>query len=226
MRPHRDRLSHSRPLARRFLWLPLAACAQLAILLWAAHAHVLQASHCDVCDTFYYYNAARDIASDGLLFKNPYDGYRSYFAPLVIAAVSNLASTLGFGGEPVVRYAYGISILFWLTSVGLMIWLARRADAKTFWLITLATLLNPFLIVYIPFALQEGVLMACCLPLLFLWVAAKDWDAGRRAALVWRWRFSATSFARRSHGGCCRQSPMQDGSCGRDGETRVPGCPG
>ena len=51
-------------------------------------------------------------------------------------------------------------------------------------LITAATLLNPFLLVYVPFALQEGVLMACCLPLLFLWVAAKDWDAGRRAALV------------------------------------------
>ena len=184
MRPRRDRLSHSRRVAWRFAWLALAACAQLAVLLWAARAHVLQASHCDVCDTFYYYNAARDIASNGLLFKNPYDGYRSYFAPLVIAVVTKVASALGFGGEPFVRYAYGISILFWLVSIGLMIWLARRANAKTFVLITAATLLNPFLIVYIPFALQEGVLMACCLPLLFLWVAAKDWSVGRRGALV------------------------------------------
>jgi hypothetical protein len=162
----------------------LAACVQLALLLWAARAHILQASHCEVCDTFYYYNAARDVASDGLLFKNPYDGYRSYFAPLVIAVVTKLASAAGFDGPPVVRYAYGISILFWLVSVGLMIWLARRVSAKTFALVAVATLLNPFLIVYVPFALQEGVLMACCLPLLFLWVATKDRDAGRRAALV------------------------------------------
>jgi len=162
----------------------LAACAQLAILLWAARAHVRQALHCDVCDTFYYYNAATEFARSGLLFTNPYDGYRSYFAPFFIAVVTRIAGALGFDGEPVERYAYGTSILFWLVSLGLMAWLARRASAKVFVLITAATLLNPFLLVYVPFALQEGVLMACCLPLLFLWVAAKDWDAGRRAALV------------------------------------------
>lgn len=157
---------------------------QLAVLIWAARAHIRQALHCEVCDTFYYYNVAAAFAETGLLFTNPYDGYRSYFLPLLVAAVTKLASALGFGGEPVVRYAYGISILFWLVSVGLMIWLARRANGKTFVLISAATLLNPFLIVYVPFAMQEGVLMALCLPLLFLWVAAKDWDAGRRVALV------------------------------------------
>jgi hypothetical protein len=166
------------------LGLAFAACVQLAVLLWAARAHIRQALHCEVCDTFYYYNVAAAFAETGLLFANPYDGYRSYFLPLVVAAVTKLASALGFAGEPVVRYAYGISILFWLVSVGLMVWLARRANGKTFVLITAATLLNPFLIVYVPFAMQEGVLMALCLPLLFLWVAAKDWDAGRRAALV------------------------------------------
>ena len=177
-------MSTPRPVVPRAAWLPLAACVQLAVLLWAAQAHIRQALRCEVCDTFYYYNAAAAFADAGLLFSNPYDGYRSYFAPLVIAAVTKLASMLGFGGEPVVRYAYGISMLFWIVSIGLMIWLARRADGKTFALITFATLLNPFLIVYVPFALQEGVLMALCLPLLFLWVAAKDWGAGRRAALV------------------------------------------
>ena len=76
----------------------------------------------------------------------------------VLALVATkVASALGFGGEPVVRYAYGISITFWLVSLGLMIWLARRASAATFALIPIATLLNPFLIVYVPFALQEGV---------------------------------------------------------------------
>jgi len=177
-------LENPRPVVPRLAWLALAACAQLAILLWAARAHVRQALHCDVCDTFYYYNAATEFARSGLLFTNPYDGYRSYFAPFFIAVVTRIAGALGFDGEPVERYAYGTSILFWLVSLGLMAWLARRASAKVFVLITAATLLNPFLLVYVPFALQEGVLMACCLPLLFLWVAAKDWDAGRRAALV------------------------------------------
>ena len=177
-------MENPRPVVPRLAWLALAACAQLAILLWAARAHVRQALHCDVCDTFYYYNAATEFARSGLLFTNPYDGYRSYFAPFFIAVVTRIAGALGFDGEPVERYAYGISILFWLVSLGLMAWLARRASAKVFVLITAATLLNPFLLVYVPFALQEGVLMACCLPLLFLWVAAKDWDAGRRAALV------------------------------------------
>ena len=152
----------------RLAWLALAAGVQLTVLLWAARVHVNQAQHCEVCDTFYYYNVAAALAQEGLLFSNPYDGYRSYFAPLVIAVVTKLASVLGFGGEPFERYAYGISILFWLVSLGLMVWLARRASATTFALITAATLLNPFLIVYVPFALQEGILMACCLPLLYL----------------------------------------------------------
>jgi len=174
----------NRPFASRVVWVIVAACMQLTVLLWAARTHVEQASHCDVCDTFYYYNAAAALADTGLLFSNPYDGYRSYFAPLVIAAVTKLASALGFAGEPVVRYAYGVSIVFWLVSLGLMIWLARRSSARNFVLITGATLLNPFLIVYVPFALQEGVLMICCLPLLFLWVAAKAWPSARRATLV------------------------------------------
>jgi len=175
----------NRPVALPVAWLVVAAAgAQLAVLLWAARAHIEQASHCDVCDTFYYYNAAAAFADAGLLFSNPYDGYRSYFLPLVIAAVTKLASALGFAGEPVVRYAYGVSILFWLVSLGLMTWLARRSDMQTFVSITLATLLNPFLIVYVPFALQEGALMFCCLPLLFLWAAGKEWQPARRAALV------------------------------------------
>jgi hypothetical protein len=173
-----------RPPALRLVWLAIAACVQLAVLLWAARVHIKQALHCDVCDTFYYYNAAAALEETGLLFSNPYDGYRSYFAPLVIALVTKLASALGFGGEPVERYAYGISLLFGVVSLALMAWLARRSSTRTFVLITAATLLNPFLIVYVPFSLQEGVLMMCCLPLLFLWVAAKDWDAGKRAALV------------------------------------------
>ena len=177
-------MEKSRPIVQRLAWLALAACAQLGLLLWAARAHVQQALHCDVCDTAYYYTAAKEIATAGLLFTNPYDGYRSYFAPLFIAAVTRLAEGLGFDGGTEERYAYGVSILFWVVSVGLMAWLARRASAKGFVLTTAATLLNPFLIVYVPFALQEGVLMACCLPLLFVWVGAKDWDAGRRAALV------------------------------------------
>ena len=177
-------LSHSRPVPRRLAWVAFAACAQLAFLLWAARASVAQALNCEVCDTAYYYDSAAEIERAGLLFKNAFDGYRSYFVPLVVSVVARLAGALGFGGGTVERYTYGVTVLFWLLSVPLLTWLARRAGAKEFVQTTVATLLNPFLLVYVPFALQEGVLMVCCLPLLFLWVGARDWDAGRRAALV------------------------------------------
>src|SRR5678816_452590 len=118
----------NRPFALRVVLVVLAACVQLSVLLWAARAHIRQALHCDVCDTFYYYNAAAAFGDTGLLFSNPYDGYRSYFAPLVISGVTKLASALGFAGAPVIRYAYGVSILFWLVSLGLLVWLARRAS--------------------------------------------------------------------------------------------------
>ena len=167
----------------RLAGVALAACAQLAFLLWAARAAIPQALNCDVCDTAYYYTAAAEIAKSGLLFANPYDGYRSYFAPLFIAVVARLGAAFGLGGM-LASYSYGASTLFWLVSVGLMAWLSTRADARTFWMAAAATLLNPVLVVYVPYALQEGVLMACCLPLLFVWAGAKDLAAEKRAALV------------------------------------------
>jgi hypothetical protein len=166
----------------RFPWLVAACGVQLAFLLWAARQAAQQAIQCDVCDSSYYYIVAAEFARSGLLFTNPYDGYRSYFAPFFIAAIQWLAT--GFDAGMVERYTYGVTILFWVVSVGLMAWLARRASAVNFLTTTLPTLLNPFLLVYVPFALQEGVVIACCLPLLFIWLGAKDWARGRRAVLV------------------------------------------
>jgi len=157
---------------------------QFAFLVWAARAAIPPALSCEVCDTSYYYTAAAEIAKSGLLFFNPYDGYRSYFVPLFISSIQRLAMAAGFDGSAVARYAYGVSLVFWLVSAGLMWWLAQRVGARTFWTTSIATLLNPILLVYVPFALQEGVLMACCLPLLFVWTGAKDLDPARRATLV------------------------------------------
>ncbi|MET0683291.1 MAG: hypothetical protein ABWZ29_08125 [Casimicrobiaceae bacterium] len=157
---------------------------QLAFLLWAARMALPPALHCQVCDTSYYYTAAAEIAKSGLLFFNPYDGYRSYFVPFFIASVQWLAASAGFDGGAVERYTYGVTLLFWLVSSGLMWWLANRVRVLTFWMTSAATLLNPILLVYVPFALQEGVLMVCCLPLLFVWAGAKDMEPSRRAALV------------------------------------------
>lgn len=162
----------------------IAALLQLAFLLWAARAAVTQGLHCEVCDTAYYFRAATDIARSGLLFANPFDGYRSYFVPLFIAAVQQLAAWVGCDGNPVERYAYGVSLLFWLVSTGLTVWLVHRGRGLGVLLTAAATLLNPFLIAYVPFALQEGVLMACCLPLLAVWAGAKDLGAPMRAAMV------------------------------------------
>ena len=169
---------------RRPLWVLAAAGMQLAFLVWAARAAIPPALSCEVCDTSYYYTAAAEIAKSGLLFFNPYDGYRSYFVPFFISCIQQLAMAAGFDGSAVAGYAYGVSLVFWLVSAGLMWWLAHRVGARTFWTTSIATLLNPILLVYVPFALQEGVLMACCLPLLFVWTGAKDLDPGRRATLV------------------------------------------
>ena len=82
---------------------------QLAFLLWAARVALPPALHCQVCDTSYYYTAAAEIAKSGLLFLNPYDGYRSYFVPFFIASVQWLAATAGFDGGAVERYTYGVT---------------------------------------------------------------------------------------------------------------------
>lgn len=182
-------LGRSLPIRRftaraRFAGLAAAALVQLVLLLWAAHTAVPQSLSCEVCDTSYYYTAATAIAKEGLLFKNAYDGYRSYFVPLFIAAVQKAAASTGYDGSAVERYTYGVSILFWLVSVGLMGWLARRITGSAFLAAAAATVLNPFLVVYVPFALQEGVLMVWCLPLLFVWAGAKDLAPSTRAALV------------------------------------------
>lgn len=169
---------------RRLLWVALASTCQLWFLLWVARAGVSQALHCEVCDTGYYYAAAAEIAKSGLLFANGYDGYRSYFVPLFIASVQQIAALAVSERSAIERYTYGVSILFWLLSSGLMWWLARRVSLSTLLLTSFATLLNPFLLVYLPFTLQESVLMFFCLPLLFVWVGAKDMQPSRRAALV------------------------------------------
>ncbi len=166
----------------RLVRLATSSGTQLAFLLWAAHAAVQQALACEVCDTSYYYHVAEEFTRSGLLFTNPYDGYRSYFVPMFMSTVLRLTS--GFDAGVVERYTYGVAMLFWLLSLGLLAWLARRATGGAFWATSAATLLNPFLLVYVPFALQEGVLMVCCLPLMFLWLGAKDWSPARRAALV------------------------------------------
>ncbi len=168
----------------RFFLIVMAAIVQLIFLLWAARSAIPQALHCEVCDTAYYYTSAAEFAKSGLLFTNPYDGYRSYFVPLFVAAIERLVGLTGFGGSAVEQYTYGVAILFWLISVVFMRWLAVRVSLQSFLATTTATLLNPFLIVYVPFALQEGVLMACCLPLLFVWFGAKDLKPSKRVALI------------------------------------------
>ncbi len=171
------------PFRWRLMWVALAAIIQLAFLLWVARSAVPQALHCEVCDTSYYYSSAAEIAKSGLLFTNPYDGYRSYFVPLFIAAIQQIAATVSDAGA-IERYTYGTSILFWLLSAGLMWWLAKRVGVLSFWLMTSATLLNPFLLVYLPFAMQESVLMFFCLPLLYIWIGAKSGEPSLRAAII------------------------------------------
>ena len=126
------------------------------------------------------HRSSRDRKKSGLLFKNPYDGYRSYFVPLFIAVVARLAVRWRIrrrhGGAFTATACPSCS---GSSPSALMAWLARtRRARRTFLQRRPPRCSTPFLLVYVPFALQEGVLMAWCLPLLFVWVGAKDRAAG------------------------------------------------
>jgi hypothetical protein len=216
---HRSRLS----------WFVVAAVVQLGFLLWAARVAIPQGLQCEVCDTAYYYTAAAEIAKSGLLFTNPYDGYRSYFVPLFIATVEWLAASAGFGGSPVERYAYGVSILFWLISAALMWRLAGRVnadvpddDGRR--------VLNRFLLVYVPSRYRKACSRHAVCPFCLLGLAPKT-ASGRaragdddgvvayiiRASLVW-WLLLSASYAawlcgRRS--GSPPLASLDDGGCPR-----------
>jgi hypothetical protein len=177
--------STARPEARwRPLLLVTAALAQLALLFWAAGVAVPQTLSCEVCDSEYYNTAAAEFTKSGLLFVNPFEGYRSYFVPFFVASIQRLAAAAGVPGDAVRHYAWGVALLFWGVSTGLLAWAMARAGTATAFRAAAATLLNPFLVVYVPFMLQEGVLMASCLPLLFVWAVAKDMQPEKRAGLV------------------------------------------
>ncbi len=168
----------------RILWICVLAILQLACLLWAARAAIGEMASCQFCDTSYYLTSANELVRSGLLFANVWDGYRSYFVPLVVATVQKLLSLIGYEATDVERYAYGVSFLFWSMSIAVMWWLSKRVSTKQFLFAAAATIVNPFLIVYVPFALQEGVLVTLCLPLLFIWAGARDLRSPARATLI------------------------------------------
>jgi hypothetical protein len=216
---------------RRPLWVLAAAGMQLAFLVWAARArHTRRPFPARSAIPPTTTPRRPRSPNRGLLFFNPYDGYRSYFVPFFISCIQRLAMAAGFDGSAVAGYAYGVSLVFWLVSAGLMWWLAHRVGARTFWTTSIATLLNPILLVYVPFALQEGVLMACCLPLLFVWTGAKDLDPARRATLVMMMAIVAyiirsslmwwVPLAAIYSGGCCDEAPASSPLAAMDGCRR------
>jgi hypothetical protein len=173
------------PSARaRLLSICVISILQLACIRWAGRTALAEMASCQFCDTSYYLTSANEIVRSGLLFVNYFDGYRSYFVPLFVAAAQKFSSLAGFGSTDVERYVYGVCCLFWLFSIGAMWWVSKRVSSRQFLFAAAATIANPFLVVYVPFALQEGVLIALCLPLLFVWVGARDLAPSARAVLV------------------------------------------
>lgn len=168
----------------RWLLVALLALIQGAFLYWAAGEAVAVERECRVCDTAYYFQSAAEFSKSGLMFANGFDGYRSYFFPFVISLLQQTTAALGLGGNEVERYTYAISFLFWVVSTIAMSRIAATLHARAFTLFAAATLLNPFLVVYVPFALQEGILMFFCLPALFVWLGAKGLDPLKRAGII------------------------------------------
>jgi hypothetical protein len=172
--------------AKTWAWLAftVAMAWQALFLAWTVPEAAHQGVTCAICDTGRYFESANAFSKSGLLFANPFDGYRSYFFPMFIAAVTALASSLGSENNVAVQYTYTVAPLFSAISLALFTWAWQTAGPRTAICAGAATLFNPFLIVQLPYALQESALMFFCLPLLFVWMVLPHSQASWRAALL------------------------------------------
>ncbi len=156
---------------RRWFVLLVAHALQLAYLLWiAAHAK----SCCDA--TVYYIPAGRSIIHDGLLWQDPYAGYRFYFVPMVFGLLEEILDAFGRGASIVESLPFALAGMLCLTSLLASIYIARREGMRRWAMFAVPLLLNPFVLAIVPYPLQESVVVIFGMPLLFLLLARQQED--------------------------------------------------
>jgi hypothetical protein len=148
-------------------WLAVVALA----ILQAIVLYVVAAGTVFCCDVAYYLPAGESLWRDGLLWHDKYAGFRFYIAPLVFGFVELVSHAL-FSGRPLATtMPFLLSTLFLITSSIASIFVFRRGGLRRWALFAIPLLLNPLALAIAPYPLQESVIVAGCLPLLFVLLA-------------------------------------------------------
>jgi len=161
----------SRPAAwlNSYVGVVFVHAAQLVfLLLVAAHAKFC----CDATD--YYIPAGRSIVHEGLLWQDPYAGYRFYFVPMVFGA---LQKVLGMSaGDAPAQLPFALATIFCLVSTATSIHIVRQNGMRRWMAYAAPLFFNPFLLAVVPYPLQESVVIIFCVPLLVILLASEQRD--------------------------------------------------
>ncbi len=148
-------------------WLAVVALA----VLQAGILYVIAAGTTFCCDVAYYLRAGESFWRDGLLWHDDYAGYRFYIAPLVFGFLELLSHTFLPERALAATMPFLLCSLFLITSSIASVFVFRRDGLRRWSLFAIPLLLNPLALALIPYPLQESVIVAGCLPLLFVLLA-------------------------------------------------------
>jgi hypothetical protein len=154
-------------LMRNRPWLAVIALATLQTAL----LYVVVAGTEVCCDVAYYLRAGEAFWRDGLLWHDDYAGYRFYITPLVFGILEFLSRALAPGRPSAAAMPVLLCLLFLTTSSIASIFVFRRDGLRRWALFAIPLLLNPLAIMLSAYPLQESVIVAGCLPLLFVLLA-------------------------------------------------------
>lgn len=170
----------------------LAAHAmQLGFLLWiAAHATFC----CDAAQ--YYIPAGYSIFHDGLLWQDPYAGYRFYFVPLIFGLLEQILDVFATTALIPTLLPFALAATFFITSIFASLHILRREGLRRWFLFAIPLLFNPFVLAVVPYPLQESVVFIFCMPLLLLLLAGTARDF--RTTCIIAASFAGFAFIARS----------------------------
>ncbi|MCZ8546676.1 hypothetical protein OOJ09_21005 [Mesorhizobium qingshengii] len=146
------------------------------------------------CDATLYLQGGRRFFEQGLLFDNPYSGYRSVWN-------YGIAEMVRFVGEPfrwiaglpqkaTVSYAVGATLLFAVTAMTLLLVLGKRKGFKE---IFCAIYLNPISFLYLLYPLQESQIVLFLGPAIVIVATsliAEKWNQ----SIVLLWSFAVAAW--------------------------------
>lgn len=161
---------------RKRPWLAVVALG----LVQAIVLYFLAAGTTFCCDVAYYLPAGEAFWRDGLLWHDQYAGYRFYITPLVFGLLELVSHAVAPSQPLRATMPFLLSILFLITSNIASVFVFRRDGVRRWVLFAIPLLLNPLALTLSPYPLQESVIVAGSLPLLFVLLAH------RFESLIWQ----------------------------------------